>query len=165
MIHGAKLSLPPATLHIASAEVDHAFGSLGSALIVSWRTHIALDAVKSLVEYRDGLGIARRLSAAIHIAEENVVLPNAEARAAAERGVTDSAYRAPVCALVVLGTGFGASAVRSIGTAIFALRRGPPTRMFADVNAGAEWLLRNADPGLTLRQLLAACEQMRNAGR
>jgi hypothetical protein len=160
-MHPGNASLPPPTFHVERADLDYAFGSVGGVLIVSWRSHVALEAVKKLVVYRNALAIQGKLLAAIHIAEENMVLPSPEARKAAEQGVTDNRYRAPACALVVQGTGFAASAIRSLGTAIFALRRGPPTRMFGTVNEGAEWLLRNTDPGVNLRALLEACQKMR----
>jgi hypothetical protein len=158
----AKLSLGSSDLQIASVATDHAFGSCGHILLVNWRTGVELPTVKALTAYRNGL-VAKwgQLPAAIHLAEEGISLPSAEARSAAESSVRDATRAAGACALVIYGTGFGASAVRSLGTAIFAFRQGPPTRIFATVPDSISWLMRQVELGILYRRLVDACDQLR----
>jgi hypothetical protein len=66
---------------------------------------------------------------------------------------------------VVHGSGFTASAVRSIGTAVFAMRRGPPTRLFGTERDAVDWLLRNCEATVTSGQRLDACARIREASR
>jgi hypothetical protein len=151
-------------LEIASAASDHAFGSYGRILLVNWRTGVELPAVRALTTYRNGL-VTRwgQLPGAIHLAEEGIALPSPEARSAAESSAGDAKNSAAACALVVFGSGFGASAVRSLGTAIFAFRQGPPTRLFATVPDAISWLMRQVEIGVLYRRLVDACEELRVA--
>jgi hypothetical protein len=159
----AKLNVAPTDLHIARVADDHAFGSCAGTLLVNWRTSVELAAVQGLVQYRNGLTARGRLRGAIHIAEEGIALPSPEARAAAEASVRDAKNTAAACALVVFGSGFGASAVRSLGTAVFAFRQGPPTRLFATIPDAISWLMRQVEIGIVYRRLGEACEELRAA--
>ena len=142
---------------------DHAFGSCGGILIINWRTGLELEAVEALNSYRRSMLSKGGLRGAIHVAEEGMSLPAPAARAAAEASVKDPALRAAACALVVCGTGFGASAVRSLGTAIFALRSGPPTRVFSNLPEGCTWLLKYVDSAVLHQRLVEACTAIRQA--
>jgi hypothetical protein len=151
-------------LEIASVASDHAFGVYGRILLVNWRTGVELPTVRALTTYRDGL-VAKwgQLPGAIHLAEEGLALPTPEARSAAESSAGDAKNAAAACALVIYGTGFGASAVRSLGTAIFAFRQGPPTRIFSTVPDAISWLMRQVEIGVLYRRLVDACEELRAA--
>lgn len=155
----------PPSVEIASQSEGHAHGREGGIMIASWRGDVSLEQVRSLVAYRDEMRKGLFLGA-IHMAEEHIRLPPAEVRSAARAGVESRVDVKPAIALIIFGSGFGASAIRSVGTAIFTIRAGPPTRLFADVKSAAVWLSERVAPAhLDTGRLVTACELIRRAGR
>lgn len=150
-------------LEIASASPHCAFGSFGGVLIVSWRREVLHADIRAVVAYRNQL-LKRAFVGAVHMAEPNLPLPDAEGRRLARVGMeTRTANRASV-ALVIFGTGFGASAVRSLGTAIFSLRMGPSTRICATTLDAASWLAEQSAVHVEGEALAKACEALRLVG-
>lgn len=155
----------PPSVEIASQSEGHAHGREGGILIASWRGDVTLPQVQSLLAFRDDMRKSLFLGA-IHMAEEHIRLPPAEVRAAGRAGVESRVDVKPAIALVIFGSGFGASAMRSVGTAIFTIRAGPPTRIFSDVKSAALWLSERVAPAtLDTGRLVTACELIRRAGR
>lgn len=158
------VSMIPPSVEIAGESADCAFGSESGVLIASWRGDVGMESVQALVAYRNEM-LKDRFVGAIHMAEESVRLPPAEIRAAARAGVESRGDVRHGIALIIFGSGFGASAIRSVATAIFTLRAGPPTRIFADVKSAALWLSERVEPGaLDAGRLVSACESIRRAG-
>jgi hypothetical protein len=158
-------SLLPPSLDIASTGPSHAFGSESGVLIACWRGEIEMEHVQNLLKYRDEMR-KRHFVGAIHMGEEGLKLPPADVRAAGRAGVEARGDLKPGIALVIFGGGFGASAIRSVATAIFTLRAGPPTRIFSDSKSAALWMAERAAPlHLDAGRLVAACEAIRLAAR
>jgi len=160
----AAPSMIPPSVEIASASPSHAFGSESGVLIASWRDEITMEQVQNLLKYRNGM-LLHHFVGAIHMGEEGLKLPPADVRAASRAGVEARGDARPGIALIIFGGGFGASAARSVATAIFTFRAGPPTRIFSDVKSAAMWMVeRTAPRHLDGGRLVAACEAIRRAG-
>ncbi len=155
-----NLSGPPVKLEVGGVAAEYAFGYLGSVLLVQWRTGVTLEGVQGVARYRDRLASAGRLMGALHVAEEGISMPAPHVRAEAAVALRNGT-RASACALVTTGSGFGASAVRSLGTALFAMRGGPPTRLFATIPDGFTWLVGKVQATASHGELVTAVEQLR----
>ncbi len=156
----------PPSVEIASVSEGHAHGRENGVLIASWRGDVSISQVQTLIAYRDEMCKERQFVGAVHMAEEHIRLPPGEVRVAARAGVESRGNARPAIALVIFGSGFGASAIRSVGTAVFTIRAGPPTRIFGDVKAAALWLSERVAPvQLDTGRLVSACEIIRRAGR
>ena len=159
------VSMIPPSVEIASESEGHAHGRESGVLIASWRGDVDLQQIQALVAYRSEM-VKASFVGAIHMAEEHLRLPPADVRAVARAAVESRGDVRPAIALVIFGSGFAASAIRSVGTAIFTIRAGPPTRIFSDVKSAALWLSERVAPvSLDTGRLVAACEIIRRAGR
>jgi hypothetical protein len=99
------------------------------------------------------------------VAQAEIRLPNAAARAAMERVVRESAELTNYVASVVEGEGFLGSAIRSILTALIRLRKdGHSHKPFGSVTEAAHWLAGrfSKDPTFAMR-LVAATEETRRS--
>jgi hypothetical protein len=154
---------PAAQLEIVGASAQCAYGCFQGVLLVDWRQEVVPAQVRTVVAYRNQL-LKRGFKGAIHMAEPGLPLPDAESRRLARLGMeARTANRASV-ALVIFGTGFGASAIRSLGTAIFSLRFGPSTRICASTSDAATWLTDQSAEQVRAEALAEACEALRRAG-
>lgn len=147
-------------LEVACASTNCAFGRFQGYLVVSWRIRVHLADVKSVVAFRDEM-LATDFRGAIHMAEPGLALPDEPSRRWAQRGMAHRTDKHSAVALVIFGTGFGASAIRSVSTAIFALRSGPPTRIFGVVPEAIEWLAEQAVDRVQTADFANACQELR----
>jgi len=154
----------PSSVDIARADSECAYGSDAGVLIACWRGDIKVESVRQLLAYRDEM-LKHHFIGAVHMVEEAVHLPPAEVRAAARAGVAARGNVRPGIAIIIFGSGFGAATLRSVGTAIFTLRSGPPTRILGDVKSAATWLSERVELGsVDPNSLALACESIRRAG-
>jgi hypothetical protein len=152
-----------AQLEVVGASAQCAYGSFQGVLIVDWRHEVLHAHVRAVVGYRNQL-LKRGFCGAIHMAESGLPLPDSESRRLARLGMeARTANRASV-ALVIFGTGFGASAIRSLGTAIFSLGLGTSTRICASTSDAAAWLTEQSAEQVQAAALAEACEALRRAG-
>jgi hypothetical protein len=105
---------------------------------------------------------ADSFAGAIHIAEPHLQVPEEAIRQTARRALEARRQQEAAIAFVVLGVGFGASAIRSVGTAVFALRRAP-TRLFADTDTAVKWMVEEVQAHDDAAALAAACRALREA--
>lgn len=155
----------PPSLEIANESEGHAHGSESGILIASWRREVSLEQITAVLAYRNEM-LRGQFYGAVHMAEEHLRLPPADLRAAGRAGVESRLDVKPAIALIIFGSGFAASAIRSVATAIFTIRAGPPTRIFSDVKSAALWLSERVTPvQLDTGRLVTACEAIRRAGR
>ena len=152
----------PAPLEIVAASTHCAYGSFAGVLLVNWRLEVMHADVRAVVAYRNQL-LKRSFAGAIHMAEPGLPLPDQEGRRLARLGMEARTVNRSAVALVIFGTGFGASAIRSLGTAIFSLRMGPPTRICSTTQDAAHWLTEKTDASLDAESLVRACEALRKA--
>jgi hypothetical protein len=132
-------------------------------LLVNWRQQVLLDDVKGVVLCRNQM-MKQEFLGAIHMSEPGLPLPDDECRRWARRSIETRPDQRAVIALVIFGDGFGASAVRSVGTAIFVMRAGPPTRIFAQATDAASWLAEEVAANIDVAKLAGACQQLRGIG-
>ena len=144
-----------------SASPTCAFGAFQGVLVANWRTEVRLADVKGVVALRNRM-MAHDFLGAVHIAEPGLPLPSEECRTQARAGLESRKGNASPVALVILGTGFGASAIRSVGTAIFALRSGMATRIFSSSEDAGRWLCEELDDRVEALALAEACMQLRS---
>jgi hypothetical protein len=150
-------------LEILRASTTCALGRFGGLVLVNWRSQVTQADVRALIQARDELRKSGRFVGALHIAEAGLPVPDEAVRQTAQRGFEGRRDQTSAIALVVLGEGFAASAIRSVGTAVFALR-GIPTRLFADTDAAAKWMVDEMQAYRDERALAAACRSLRAAG-
>lgn len=131
-------------------------------MLINWRAQVTLADVRAVIQLRDELRKSNRFTGAIHIAEAGLPVPEESVRQTAQRAFEGRRDQAAAIALVVLGEGFGASTIRSVGTAVFALR-GIPTRLFADTDTAAKWLVEEMQAYGDESSLSAACRTLRAA--
>ena len=152
-------SAPP-KLEIVRVSSACALGHFGDVLVVSWRQAIVLEDIRALIVLRNQL-MRRGLAGAVQMAEPGLSLPDEECRKAAREGMLARAGSEAPVALTIFGSGFGASAIRSVGTAIFALRSGPPTRIFSTLSEATSWLAGHSAAVIDAFALTQACDAMR----
>ena len=131
--------------------------------MVNWRREVILDDVRSVVAFRDRM-LKGAFLGAIHLAEPGLQLPDEESRTLARSGMQARTGNGAPVALVIFGQGFGASAIRSVGTAIFALRAGPSTRIFSAALDASLWLAEQTADEVDAQALAEACDELRKAG-
>jgi hypothetical protein len=158
-----SVAQPPDSLDVVRASATCAYARFEGVLLVNWRQQVLLDDVKSLVQCRNQM-MKQEFLGAIHMSEPGLPLPDEECRRWARRSIETRPDQRAVIALVIFGDGFGASAVRSVGTAIFAMRSGPPTRIFAQATDAASWLAEEVAGKLDVAKLAGACQQLRGIG-
>ena len=151
-------------LEVVRASPTCAFGAFQGVLIANWRTEVRLSDVKGVVALRNRM-MAHDFLGAVHIAEPGLPLPTEECRTEARVGLESRKGNPSPVALAILGTGFGASAIRSVGTAIFALRSGMPTRIFSSSEDAARWLCEALADRVEAHALAEACTQLRSASQ
>ena len=151
------------SLDVVRASATCAYARFQGVLLVNWRQRVLLDDVKGLVACRDQM-IKGEFFGAIHMSEPGLPLPDEACRRFARRSMEKRPDQRSAIALVIFGNGFGASAVRSLGTAIFALRSGPPTRLFAEAMEAASWLGEESGGRLDVQKVAAACQELRGIG-
>jgi hypothetical protein len=150
-------------LQVVNASDHCAYGTFQGVLLVNWRREVTQHDVKAVVAYRNQL-LKRSFAGAIHMAEPGLPLPDQEGRRLARLGMESRTANRSAVALVIFGTGFAASAIRSLGTAIFSLRMGPPTRICANATDAAAWLVAQTADKVEVEALARACEALRQAG-
>lgn len=129
-------------------------------MLVNWRAQILRQEMNAVIKLRDELRTTAAFRGAIHIAEPGLQAPEESLRQAAMRALEARGHQPAPIALVVLGGGFGASAIRSVCTGVFALR-GAPTRLFANVDEAAEWMSDAALAHGGPEALAASCRRLR----
>lgn len=150
-------------LNIVSASERCAYGSFQGVLLVNWRREVLHADVRALVAYRNQL-LKRVFCGAIHMAEPGLPLPDQEGRRLARVGMEARTKNRAGVAFVIFGTGFAASAIRSLATALFSLRMGPSTRICANPMDAAAWLVAQAAHDVQAEALARACEALRRTG-
>lgn len=93
--------------------------------MVNWRTEVTREEVKAVLDLRSELIANGTFTDAMHVAEAGLPVPEDSTRQFARRGIEARRENRSAVALVILGKGVGASAIRSVGTAVFALRGRP----------------------------------------
>jgi hypothetical protein len=151
------------SLDVVRASATCAYARFKGVLLVNWRRQVLLDDVKAVTLCRDQM-LKQDFCGAIHLLEAGIPLPDDECRRWARRGIEARANHNPVIAVVIFGDGFGASAVRSVCTALFAMRAGPPMRVFAQPTDAAGWLAEETDRRLDVAELIGACQELRSIG-
>lgn len=149
-------------LEVVSASSKFAFARFGTLVLVNWRSEVTHDDVKTVLDVRNEMIANAAFSGAVHVAEAGLLVPGESIRQFAQRGLDARRQNRSAIALVILGEGFGASAIRSVGTAVFALR-GAPTRLFASTNEAATWMVEEMEAYEDANALAAACEALRTA--
>jgi hypothetical protein len=153
---------PANTLEVVRASTTCALGRFGGLMLINWRTQVTHADIAAVVTLRDELLKTDSFSGAIHIAEASLPVPEEAVRRAAQRALETGREKAAAIAFVVLGVGFGASAIRSVGTAVFALRRAP-TRLFADTDTAVKWIVEEVGAHDDAQALAEACRVLRAA--
>ncbi len=151
-------------LEVVSASSKCAFARFGTLILVNWRTEVRHDDVKAVLDLRNEMISNAAFSGAVHVGEAGLPVPGESIRQFAQRGIEARRENRSAIALVILGEGFGASAIRSVGTAVFALR-GAPTRLFANTNEAATWMVEEMEAYEDAKALASACEALRTAQR
>lgn len=149
-------------LEVLSASPKFALARFGTLILVNWRTEVTHEDVKTVLDLRNGMIASAAFSGAVHIAEAGLPVPGDSLRQFARRGIEARRENRSAIALVILGEGFGASAIRSVGTAVFSLR-GAPTRLFASTAEAATWMVEEMEAYEDAKALAAACEALRTA--
>jgi len=151
-------------LEVVSASPKFALARFGTLILVNWRTLVTHEDVKAALDLRNEMIASASFSGAVHVGEAGLPVPGEPLRQFAQRGIEARRQNRSAIALVILGEGFGASAIRSVGTAVFALR-GAPTRLFASTNEAAKWMVEEMEAYEDATALVAACEALRIATR
>lgn len=147
-------------LEVVSASSKCALARFGTLVLINWRTEVTHDDIKSVLDLRNEMIASASFSGAVHMAEPGLPVPGDSLRQFARRGIEARRDNRSAIALVILGEGFGASAIRSVGTAVFALR-GAPTRLFAHTSEAAAWMVDEMEAYEDAKALVAACEALR----
>lgn len=124
-------------LQVRSQDDDHTLGSCDGVLISVWRNRFSVDVVERLGHFRKEL---YPFLGTLHIAEASTHLPASAEREAMARVFSERTASSPPVALVLVGGGFGVSALRGVATAVFAMRPDVPKRIFAEVTDAIPWL-------------------------
>jgi hypothetical protein len=144
---GAIDGTPP-ILHVGDGL---AVSRIGLVCVAVWRKDSTVERVK-----KQGEGLARVVGQApgragfLCVVEENSAPPNEEARRASARMLEEQGDRLRAAAVVIEGSGFRASIVRSVASGIVWLARRQsktPVSYVATVDAGAKWLADYVDIG------------------
>lgn len=139
-----------------------AFGHTHGFVLADWRRAITLTDVLAVAALRDRL-LEGRFRGAIHMAEAGLALPDEACRSAARDALEAHGHVTTPIGMIIFGTGFGASAIRSLGTAIFTLRAGRPTRVFSSIVSGADWMAESTGGEVQAATLTNACAALRGA--
>jgi hypothetical protein len=156
----ASVDQPSLSLDVVRAAATCAYARFSGVLLVNWRRQVVLEDIKGVVNCRNQM-MKQEFLGAIHISEPGLPLPDDECRAWARRAMEAGPQRRTAIALVIYGDGFGASAMRSVGTAVFALRSGPTTRIFGQVAEAAAWFVEEVECGLDPALLARTCQELR----
>lgn len=151
---------PLGKLEIVKASHNCVLASFQGVVIANWRTVVVSDDVIASISERNRMLTAGTFRGFIHIAEPGLPVPDEALRQTARRAIEDRLRNKSPIALVIIGEGFGASAIRSVGTAVFALR-GAPTRLFATTDEAASWLVDKMQARDELPALQEACREVR----
>jgi hypothetical protein len=150
-------------LEVVRASPKCALGRFGGLVLMNWRSEATHEGMKAAVDLRNEMLTSGVFRGAVHVVEAGLPLPDESLRQAARRAIEARQDNRSAIALVILGEGFAASAIRSVGTAIFALR-GAPTRLFASTAEAAKWMVEEMDAHEDAQALASACEALRAAG-
>jgi hypothetical protein len=151
---------PHGNLAIIKAAPTCVLASFEGVLIANWRTEVIAEDVTAAISERNRMLTAGTFRGFIHVAEPGLPVPDEALRQTARRAIEARQSNKSPIALVIVGEGFGASAIRSVGTAVFALR-GAPTRLFASTDEAASWLVEKIDTRDQLHALQEACRNVR----
>lgn len=103
-------------------------------------------------------------SAVLSVAEEGTPLPDAEVRELAGRYGDEVTPRVRCSSQVILGTGFWASAARSLITAMLWIRTGQyPVRVTDRIDDGCEFIAAANPKGPTAPELIRAVADLRRS--
>lgn len=151
---------PSGPLAVHSQDDSHTLGACDGVLISVWRRNFCVDVVERLGRFRTQLN---PFVGTLHIAEASACLPRSEERSAMLRVFAERGSGSPPVALVLVGGGFGVSALRGVATAVFAMRPEVPKRIFAEVTEAIPWLTEHmgrADLNDRLREAAASARRV-----
>jgi hypothetical protein len=149
-------------LNVVRATRTCALASFGGLVLVNWRSEVIRDDVEAVIALRKSMLADNTFVGSIQIAEPGLPVPDEALRETARRAMKARQENQSAIALVILGEGFGASAIRSVGTAVFALR-GAPTRLFASSDEAATWMVEKMRAYHDAQALAEACRTLRAA--
>ena len=138
-------------------------GHLRNMTFCAWNAAPIARDVEAFIALAEQLTQTYPLNSNVSLVMRNADLPGADARAALERLTTDYASAIHGVALVIDGSGFRASIIRSFLTGLHLLRgNGYRCKTFGKPTEANRWLLdtHNAETGvvLTEREMQAACD-------
>jgi hypothetical protein len=123
-------------------ERDYCFAHWGPVFFVIWRKETTLDAIGHLRRQFDKFAAMHPSGVALFtVVESGADLPPSHARDALAGFMRGASEKLKLSAVAFEGTGFRAAAVRGVVTSLTLLARQPfPHKVFATVEAGAQWL-------------------------
>jgi hypothetical protein len=142
MSPAARQARDRASLRVFSEDRNHVTFSWGPLLGTVWKVETVVSAVEQLRDILHSLAASQpsKKVGVLTIIAADAPLPSTEARSALVNLFRGSAEMVVCSAVVFEGSGFRASAVRSVATGLALLARQPfPHRIFSNTRGAFEW--------------------------
>ncbi len=142
---------------------QHVVGSWKNLLFTIFRGRTTLAAIHNSRQARDQLAAFHRAGISmLVVVESHSAMPTADVRKALQEALEGGAGTTLLSAVVHEGTGFQASAIRSVVTGLNMLTRLPyPHRIFATVGDAAVWIGGNSACGLDPLRVVQIIHEVR----
>ncbi|MCB9659467.1 MAG: hypothetical protein H6726_17615 [Sandaracinaceae bacterium] len=133
----------PASLTVLHQDATLSVGAYANVHLCVYRGELTLSGLETANDHHRALMARHPRTLVLGLAQHNLPLPSAEVRQRGAHLIDENGSHVLAAAMVLAGTGFWASAVRSVMTASFALARQPyPSKAFATGVEAGEWLSR-----------------------